>query len=305
MPMKLKLDADGHVVVQDGKPMYVHDDGHEAPFDAEQTVSTISRLNAEAKKHREEKEAAEGKLKQFEGIEDPEAAKAAIETVKNIKDGDLIAAGKVEEIKAAAKKAAEDQVAAATKKHREEAERLKADNEKKTNDLHSYMISGGFQRSKLVNDPKHPKALVIPPDMVEARFGKNFKVEDGKIIGYDAHNNKIFSRQNPAEVAEFDEALELLVESYPYKDQILRGSGARGDGAKGGQGGGGPDDKTMTRAEFNRLQREIEMAKGRGGPGPAPVKAPRSKKGAKGKGIIGTGKKAAGGMRGKSAKGKY
>ena len=27
--MKLKLDENGHVVVQDGKPVYVHDDGKE------------------------------------------------------------------------------------------------------------------------------------------------------------------------------------------------------------------------------------------------------------------------------------
>lgn len=28
--MKLKLDDQGHVVVQDGKPVYVHDDGKES-----------------------------------------------------------------------------------------------------------------------------------------------------------------------------------------------------------------------------------------------------------------------------------
>lgn len=32
--MKLKLDENGYVVVQDGKPVYVHDDGKEVAFDA-------------------------------------------------------------------------------------------------------------------------------------------------------------------------------------------------------------------------------------------------------------------------------
>ena len=32
--MKLKLDANGHVVVENGMPVYVHDDGKEIPFDA-------------------------------------------------------------------------------------------------------------------------------------------------------------------------------------------------------------------------------------------------------------------------------
>ncbi len=60
--MKLKLDENGYVVVQDGKPVYVHDDGKEVAFDAPQTVQKISTLNGEAKQHREAKEAAEAKL---------------------------------------------------------------------------------------------------------------------------------------------------------------------------------------------------------------------------------------------------
>ena len=51
--MKLKLDENGHVVVSDGKPVYVHDDGKEIPFDAPAAMQKISGLNAEAKQHRE------------------------------------------------------------------------------------------------------------------------------------------------------------------------------------------------------------------------------------------------------------
>lgn len=65
-PMKLKLDEQGHAVLQDGKPVYVHDDGKEVAFDAPATVATITRLNGEAKVHREGKEAAEKALKAFE-----------------------------------------------------------------------------------------------------------------------------------------------------------------------------------------------------------------------------------------------
>ena len=31
--MKLKLTKDGHALVKDGKPVYIHDDGREEPFD--------------------------------------------------------------------------------------------------------------------------------------------------------------------------------------------------------------------------------------------------------------------------------
>ena len=81
--MKLKLDENGHVVVSDGKPVYVHDDGKEIPFDAPAAMQKISGLNAEANQHREAKEAAEAKLKAFDGIEDASAALKALETVKN------------------------------------------------------------------------------------------------------------------------------------------------------------------------------------------------------------------------------
>ena len=51
--MKLKLDANGHVVVQDGKPVYVDDAGQDVVFDAVGTTEAIKRLNGEAKGHRE------------------------------------------------------------------------------------------------------------------------------------------------------------------------------------------------------------------------------------------------------------
>src|ERR1700755_688062 len=122
--MKLKLDDKGAVVVQDDKPVYVADDGKEIALDYPGTLATISRLNGEAKGHRERAEAAEGKLKIFEGIEDAERARKALETVRNPKDGELVTAGKVEEIKAAAKKAAEEQVAAAAKASNEQIKTL-------------------------------------------------------------------------------------------------------------------------------------------------------------------------------------
>ena len=34
MTMKLKLDENNNVVVKDGMPVYVHEDGKEIPFDA-------------------------------------------------------------------------------------------------------------------------------------------------------------------------------------------------------------------------------------------------------------------------------
>ena len=165
--MKLKQDENGNAVLSDGKPVYVKDDGTETAFDVVGTVNTISRLNNEAKSNRERAEAAESGLKAFEGIEDPASAIKALETVKNLDDSKLVDAGKLEEVKAAAIKAADEKYAPVV----EENGMLKGQ-------LRSEIIGGNFARSKFIADN-----LVIPSDMVEAQFGKNFTIEDGKACG--------------------------------------------------------------------------------------------------------------------------
>jgi hypothetical protein len=246
--MKLKLDAEGHVVLSEGKPVYVHDDGKEVAFDAPATVAKIGQLNGEARAHREAKEAAEGKLKAFEGIEDPSAARDALKRVANLKDGDLIQAGKVEEIKQAAIKAVEEQYKPFVAK----AETLERE-------LIGEKIGGSFARSKFISEK-----AAIPADMVQARFGANFKLEEGRVVAYDQHGNKIYSRANPGELADFDEGLETLISAYPYKDQILKGTGSNGGGARPGAGATG-GAKTMSRSDFNRLSPLEQGAKAREG----------------------------------------
>ena len=221
--MKLKLDANGNVVTQDGKPVYVKDDGSEVAFDVAGTTATISRLNAEAKAHREAKEAAEKLLKGFEGIADPAAALKALETVASLDQKKLIDAGEVEKVKAEISKAFQAQLDQATGK----AQALEQQ-------LYAEKVGGAFARSKFVAEK-----LAIPPDMVEARFGKNFAIEDGKIVAKDQNGNKLYSASNPGELASPDEALEMLVSAYPHKDSILKGSGASGSGSGESRPGGG------------------------------------------------------------------
>jgi hypothetical protein len=250
--MKLKLDEKGNVVAQDGRPVYVHDDGKEVAFDAPNTIATISRLNGEAKINRERYEAAEGKLKSFDGIADPEVARKALETIKNIDDKKLVDAGKVEEVRAAAVRAHEEQSRATAKAHAEEVTRLKTENEKITSNFYAEKIGSSFSRSKFFSkDAESSFKFAIPPDMVQARFGQQFKIEEGKVVAYDNAGNKIYSRTRPGEIADFDEALETLVEAYPYKDQILKGSVGAGGGA--GSGGGVGGKKSISLAAFNAL----------------------------------------------------
>lgn len=234
--MKLKLDENGNAVLQDGKPVYVHDDGKEVAFDAPGTVATITRLNSEAKGHRERAENAEKAVKAFDGIDDPAAAKKALATVANLDAKTLVDAGEIETVKTEISKAFQLQLDEVTGK----AQTLEQQ-------LYAEKIGGSFSRSKFIADK-----LAVPADMVQATFGQNLKVEDGKVVAYDAQGQKIFSRARPGELADFDEAIETLVSQYPHRDHILKSSGANGGGAQNGGGnnqntkgnfGGGKDDR--------------------------------------------------------------
>lgn len=239
--MKLKLDDKGNVVVQDGKPVYVGDDGKDVAFDVVHTINKISTLNAEAKAHREGKEAAEAKLKSFDGITDGEAARKALETVANLDAGKLMTAGKVEEIKAAAQKASQDALDAAKKTHATELTTRDQTIAKLSTDLDNELIGGSFARSKFIGEK-----VAIPADLVQARFGQNFKREEGKVVAHDNAGNRIFSKARPGEHAEFEEAIEILIDQYPQKDQILKGDVKNGGGAGGSGGNGGGGDKSKT-----------------------------------------------------------
>lgn len=231
--MKLKLDENGHVVVVEGKPVYVYDDQREIPFDAVQAVAKIGQLNGEAKAHREKAEAATAQLKGFDGL-DPSAARDALDKLTKLDQKKLIDAGEVDKVRNEVKTVYEGRLTES------ETARKKAEQA-----LTNEMIGGNFARSKYIAEK-----LAIPSDLVQARFGGNFSIEDGKVVATDLHGNKIYSRANAGELATFDEAVESLVENYQYRDTILKGSGSQGSGAQGGKSGSG-GAKAMNRSEFD------------------------------------------------------
>ena len=230
-------------------PVYVHDDGKEIPFDAATTVATIGRLNGEAKSHRERAEGAEKKLKVFEPITDVQAAVAALEMVGKLDAKKLIDAGEVDKVRSEAQKAFDLRLKAVEESHQpviKERDTLK-------NALVQEKVGGSFARSKFITE-----RLAIPVDLVQARFGQAFRLENDAVVAYDSKGNQIFSRSKPGQIAEFDEALEILVDSYPYKENILKGSGASGGGAQGGGGAGGK--RTVTRTQFNAMDPATQAA---------------------------------------------
>ena len=246
--MKLKLTSEGHAVVQDGKPVFVHDDGREVAFDAVGTVATIARLNAEAKGHRERAEAAEAALKPFEGIEDAAKARKALEMVANLDQKKLVDAGEKDRAIAEAIKAVEDKYLPIVK----EADTLKGQ-------LHSHMVGGAFSRSKYIAEKfatKGPAGVEI----AQALFGNRLKVEDGKVVAYDANGAKLYSRSRPGELADTEEAIELLVEAHPHKAHLIVGSGASGGGANPVGGAGRVNPATRGKIDGNADERTAYFA---------------------------------------------
>lgn len=229
---KWKLDAAGNIVKgSDGNPVYVLADGSETTIAGD----TISRLNGEAKTHREAKEQAQAALKKFEGI-DPDAAKKAIETVAKIDTKKLLDAGEVDKVKA--------EIAGQYTTQLAEKDKL---NSTLAQTLDSMRLGNAFSQSDFVRD-----RIAIPSEIFQGHFAKNFKVEEGKIVPYDSTGNKLFSKKRMGEVADFEEAISLIVDTYPHKDTILKantgsGSGNNGNGGRSGSG------LFVQRADFEKM----------------------------------------------------
>lgn len=235
--MKIKtIEVNGttYAVLSNGKPVFIKDDNSEIEFDAPGTVATITRLNSEAKGNRERAEKAETTLKTFDGITDPTAALEALDKVGKIRDKKLLDSGEVDRVRSEAVKSVEDKFAPVVK----ERDSLKGA-------LASEKIGGIFSRSKVL------EKVIVPADMLQAVFGQHFKLEGDQVNAYDKAGNRILSPGRPGEYATSDEALEVLIDQYPYKNNILKSTGANGGGAGGGGSQGGK--KTYTRAQFDAM----------------------------------------------------
>lgn len=227
-----KQDEAGNVVLKDGNPVYVNAEGQESTVD----VGTISRLNAEAKTHREARQKAEKDLKAFEGI-DPQAAREAISTVGKLKDKELVDGGEAQRLR--------DEI---TTQYTGQINTLTSERDEARNNLNGLRLDAAFGASKWIGEN-----IAIPGDLFRRSFADRFKVdENGNVVGLDKDGNVLASRKKMGEYADFDEAVEIVVGQYDHRDQILKAPANGGTGG-GGNGGGRGMGKVMKRAEYDRL----------------------------------------------------
>lgn len=227
-----KLDADGKIEMKDGNPVYINASGQEMTI----AQDTITRLNSEAKTHREAKEAAIASLKAFEGL-DADKARKAIETVEKLDAKQLIDAGKVDELKQQITTQFTTQVA--------EKDKAYADLQSKYD---STLINNVFAGSEFIRNN-----IAVPRDMFEATFRSNFRIEDGQITVYGKDGNRLLSKSKAGEYATAEEAFQLLVESHPQKDVILKADVGNGSGSNGNGGNRPNTNATVKRADFEKL----------------------------------------------------
>lgn len=267
MELSLKVDANGQVILEDGKPVYTDPDGKDIAIDATALYSKIAELSTEAKNHRTGKATLKQELekvtKLFEGIEDLESWKSQAEKnaelVANFNDKDLVDAKKVEQIKKAQNDAHEEEKRNILKSFSIKEDEFQKELKGKDNIIYNLMVSSKFAQSPFFTGEK-PKSI-LPPEIAETYFGSNFKVEkDGnklRVTGY-IGDDPIYSRRHPGELADFDEALEAIIDVYPMKDRILKSSGG-GSGAGGGSGDGG-ETKPGIEGQIIKLQEQHKQA---------------------------------------------
>jgi len=245
--MKLKLDENGNVVLQNGMPVWVDGDGKEIAYDVPKLVNDLRTANGESAGRRKELESLTAKMAAFEGL-DPEKAKAALETVANLDAGSLVTAGKVEELKAQIAKSWESKLVDVEKTLKENLSQAEAKLADKNANIRKLLIRGVFDQSKFLSEK-----TLLPPDLAFDSFGKHFDVEEtesGFKVVAKVNGEPIFSRVNPGNHATPEEALETIIESYQFKDRILRApDGGSGTHPGAGVGGG----RTMARAAFDAL----------------------------------------------------
>lgn len=241
--MKLKRDAAGQVVVQDEKPVYVRDDGSEVAFDAPHAIAKIKELGDDRDKWRTDATTSKTALDAFKGL-DPQTAKDAVDKLKTIDQGKLLAADKVEDLK---KQVAADITAGWEQKLKDSQTAL--ENEKtalatEKARVHKLVLGAQFAKDPHFVSPdggKTPPKTFLSPEIGLEFFGRFFEPSaDGESFVAKYPNGKeMYSPAKPGNPPTFAEAIAMLVAERADKGQFMRDQSGSGAGANGGAAANG------------------------------------------------------------------
>lgn len=238
-------------VDEKGNPVVIGDDEKEFGLDAIHLLKKVPDLQAEAKKHREAKEDVESKLKSYADI-DPAKAKDALEKLKTIDLNKMVSAGKLDEIRAEVTQAFKDKMQNAETAYQERLAELENLSKQKEADIRRLTVGSKFASSSFIKD----KTTFPTPAAAEAMFGSAFDVvkdDSGNIVTVAKMNGKeIISRSKPPNYADFDEAVQILIDNHPDRDLFIKPSQNAGSGNQ--------RKIRMSTEDFMKLS-PVEMAK--------------------------------------------
>jgi hypothetical protein len=255
---KLKRDAQGNVVVEGEKPVYVLDDGTEQSYDLPGLHRAIGATREERDAANTRADAAEGKLKAFQtavGDVDLEKVKDALQVRKNLDDKKLVDAGKVDEL-------VNSRLAEATKAWGTE----KTGFEEKVKGLGARIsqltVGAKFAASKAAGVLKD---TTLPLDAAMALWGSAF--EPGASgddvtavrVGPDGKKATVYSTTDPSKPASFEEHLKALIDAHPERAAFVLKAAPTGTGANQTTTNN-TSTKSMPRAAFDALPHDKRAA---------------------------------------------
>lgn len=232
--MKLKI-VDGHAVVQDGHPVYVYEDGREAPFNAQETLESLTRrinnLTEEKDRHFKKADELAKKLKAYENI-DPAKFQEYEKIVKNLNDKQLLDERGIEELKKTMRSTFEEEKAAERSRYEAKLKEQIELSEAYKKMMVDLALRNRFATCEFFAGDK-PKTIYSPEDAYLI-FGRHFELDIDprqgrlKMVAKDNDNQTIMSKINHGEPAGFDEAIAILVEQRARKHAIMRSTGPGG-----------------------------------------------------------------------------
>lgn len=273
MNKRYKLDPTTGMIMVDekGNPIVevLDDDGKvkdEYGVDAIHLLDKIPDLNKEAKDQREAKEKLEKQLKEFADIDDPAAAKAALEKLADLEKNGKLNTENIDKIKADLLKVEQEKYDKMVREFQEMIAEKDTTISSQQEDIFDSLVTTKFDNSPYFTG-KEPKTL-LPAAVAKSYWKGNFKVEKndrtGKndVVPYDQNGEVILSRQRPGEVADFNEAMGILIDKSEegFKSRILPPSG--GSGAPGGGGNGSGYNQQLK--DMPADQRLTALRKGQG-----------------------------------------
>lgn len=200
-----------------------------------QLLQEVMEKKAKLLAEKSAREAAEAKLKQFEGINLDE-----VKTLLSKKQEDehkaLEAKGEFEKVKQQMREAHQNEVKTLSEQIKAIQDQLSA----RESVIDELSIGHAFTGSRFIQEK-----LVLPPSKARTVFGTHFeRNEHGVIVGYDkpkGTSNRAPLVDSNGDPLPFDEAISKLVERDPDKDLILRASVKAGAGSSTSTttGGGG------------------------------------------------------------------